>query len=136
MPVNDPPVNLVVLHGHLSSVPKVRSLPSGSTLVQLEVTTPAVGSGAAVGAPAAACSVPVAWFDPPARSGLDPDTPVDTEVVVVGHVRRRWFRAGGVTQSRTEVVADTVVPARRARGVARVRARVLATLAAECDPPT
>lgn len=136
MPVNDLPVNLVVLQGHLSSVPKVRSLPSGSTLVQLEVTTPGVGSGAAVGVPATACSVPVTWFDPPARSGLGPDTPVDTEVVVVGHVRRRWFRAGGVTQSRTEVVADTVVPVRRARAVARVRSRVVAAVAALGDPPT
>ena len=41
---------------------------------------------------------------------------VGAEVVVTGHVRRRFFRAGGGTQSRTEVVADAVVPARsRAR---------------------
>jgi len=29
--------------------------------------------------------------------------------VVIGHVRRRFFRAGGVTASRTEIVADKVV---------------------------
>lgn len=34
---------------------------------------------------------------------------VDTELLVVGTVRRRFFRAGGSTQSRTEVVADKVV---------------------------
>jgi hypothetical protein len=32
-------------------------------------------------------------------------------VVVAGRVRRRYFRAGGVTGSRTEVVADGVVVA-------------------------
>jgi single-strand DNA-binding protein len=36
---------------------------------------------------------------------------------VVGRVRRRFFRAGGTTQSRTEVVADTVVPATQAKRV-------------------
>jgi single-strand DNA-binding protein len=39
----------------------------------------------------------------------------------VGRVRRRFFRAGGTTQSRTEVVADSVVPARQAK---RARAAV------------
>ena len=43
-------------------------------------------------------------------------------VVVVGHVRRRFFRAGGATQSRTEVVAERVragraSPRRRSRAV-------------------
>lgn len=102
--------NLVVLSGHLSSPPRIRTLPSGSTLLQLEVTTPADGA-----MPAA--SVPVVWFDPPARSGIDAATAVETEVTVVGTVRRRFFRAGGATASRTEVVASAVVPARRARRV-------------------
>ena len=34
------------------------------------------------------------------------------EVVVVGRVRRRWFRRGSVTESRVEVAATAVVPAR------------------------
>lgn len=45
--------------------------------------------------------VPVAWYGakrPPRLSAGD-------EVVVTGMVRRRWFRAGGGSQSRTEVVA-------------------------------
>ena len=33
------------------------------------------------------------------------------EVIVVGHVRRRFFRAGGTTQSRTEVVVERLSPA-------------------------
>jgi hypothetical protein len=34
-------------------------------------------------------------------------------------VRRRFFRAGGVTQSRTEVVAAQVIAAKRGRQVER-----------------
>ena len=39
------------------------------------------------------------------------------DVVVIGTVRRRFFRVGGATQSRTEIVADVVIPARRRRRV-------------------
>ncbi len=60
-------------------------------------------------------SVPVVWFAAPASAA---DRDVDEHVLVVGRVRRRFFRAGGVTQSRTEVVADAVVPVRQK---ARVR---------------
>jgi single-strand DNA-binding protein len=54
----------------------------------------------------------VVWFDAPASAG---DYDVDEKVVVVGRVRRRFFQAGGTTQSRTEVVAEAVVPARQAK---------------------
>ncbi|MGH9094200.1 MAG: hypothetical protein ACRDXE_03470, partial [Acidimicrobiales bacterium] len=76
-----------------------RELPSGSRLVAMEVTMrPAEGP---------AETAPVAWFDAPAwASTLAADTPV----VVIGRVRRRFFKAGGGTQSRTEVVAERVVP--------------------------
>ena len=57
-------------------------------------------------------TVPVVWFQPPASAG---DYDVDEKVVVVGRVRRRFFRGAGGTQSRTEVVADAVVPARQAK---------------------
>ena len=36
---------------------------------------------------------------------------------MVGRVRRRFFRAGGGTQSRTEVVATTAIPTRRAAAI-------------------
>lgn len=117
--------NLVVLRGHLTSAPKVRSLPSGSVLVQLEITTPAAEASAS-----AARSAPVVWFDPPARAGLGADTPVGTEVVVVGHVRRRYFRAAGTTQSRTEVVAELAVRASRRREVERALVRAADALVA------
>jgi hypothetical protein len=41
-------------------------------------------------------------------------------------VRRRYFRTGGATQSRTEVVADVVVPARQSAKARRAVQRALA----------
>jgi single-strand DNA-binding protein len=99
--------NLVVLRGTLAAAPRLRELPSGSTLGQFDVTTRD---------DAGTQSVPVAWFDPPATVGqLEPGE----DLVIVGSVRRRFFRAGGVTQSRTEVVAEKVVASRRGRDVKR-----------------
>jgi single-strand DNA-binding protein len=100
-------MNLVVLRGSLSRPPEARDLRSGDVLVAYEVTVPG-----RAGVPAT--SVPVVWFAPPGGAAAA-DLDADTEVVVIGSVRRRFFRAGGATQSRTEVVADRVIPARRAK---------------------
>jgi single-strand DNA-binding protein len=105
--------NVVVLRGRITSEPRVRDLPSGSTVTQLEVTTECDG---------AAVSVPVALFDRATRCGAGDD------VVVAGHVRRRFFRAGGSTQSRTEVVAVDVVRVTRAKTVERLVGRAAAAL--------
>ena len=104
-------MNVVVLKGRLSSDPQLRTLASGSALLSLEITTPA-DEGAA--------SAPVAWFDPPETATFG----CGDEVVVVGTVRRRFFRSPSGTQSRTEVVAREVVPAAK-------RAKVQRLLAAE-----
>jgi single-strand DNA-binding protein len=69
--------------------------------------------------------VPVAWFDAPATGR---DLAAGTDVVVVGSVRRRFFRAGDATQSRTEVVAERIVAARRGREVQRLLGAVIATI--------
>jgi single-strand DNA-binding protein len=112
-------VNVVVVQGHLSRPPEERVLPSGDRVVSLEVTTS--------GPDGRAESVPVAWPDAPAWVlGLGRGT----EVVVRGRVRRRFFRAGTATQSRTEVVADRVVRAARARQVAAVVAEAERRLSA------
>ena len=95
--------------------PRSTVLASGSVVVQLDVTVHEGESPAS--------SVPVAWFDPPASAG---SLAAGREVVVVGRVVRRFFRTPGGTGSRTEVVADRVVPA-TAR--ARVRAAVVAAAA-------
>jgi single-strand DNA-binding protein len=97
-------MNIVVLQGVVSRPAEIRELADGTTLAMLDVATE-TASGRLV--------VPVAWE----ASGRS--VPADgSEVVVTGHVRRRFFRAGGATQSRTEVVADAVVPLR-----SRARAR-------------
>ena len=90
-------VNVAVLIGSLSSDPVERTLPSGDVIASYEVTT---RSGAGTQ------TVPVAWFNAPKRRQKlrGGDT-----VVVTGHVRRRFFRAGGATASRTKVLADRVV---------------------------
>jgi single-strand DNA-binding protein len=99
-------MNLVVIHGTLSRDPELRELPSGDCLVNYEVT---------VRDRSPAESVPVVWIQPTA--GWERIVAGD-EVVLTGRVRRRFFRtAAGGTQSRTEVVADRVVPVRQARRV-------------------
>jgi len=94
--------NLAVLVGTLSREPELRSLPSGDTVLALEVTIRPEG--------AAAESVPIAWFAAPAGAAA---WAVGEELLVIGRTRRRFFRAGGATQSRTEVVASAAVPTRR-----------------------
>jgi single-strand DNA-binding protein len=56
------------------------------------------------------------------------DCAAGDEVVVVGTVRRRFFRAGGATQSRTEVLADKVVRASRTRAAQKLIEGVVALL--------
>ena len=116
-------MNVVVLAGRLSGPPIDRVLESGTRLLSLQVTTQAPDERAE--------SVPVAWFDPQAGA-LDMEE--GDEVVVVGRVRRRFFRTGAGTQSRTEVVADRIVPARRAASVRTALASAVERLATGLDP--
>jgi single-strand DNA-binding protein len=111
-------LNVVVLRGVLSSPPRVRELPSGDALTLLEVTTrgAAEASTAPVVVPEADATI----------AALD----TGAEVVVVGRVARRYFRAGGVTQSRTEVVAELVVQASKRRAVERAVRRAAGLLGA------
>ena len=117
--------NLAVLRGVVVDDPVVRVLASGSTVVQFDVTTETASTDPD-GSPTRA-SVPVSWHDPSA-SALD-SLRGAPEIVVIGTVRRRFFRVGGATQSRTEVVAAEVIPARRRRAVESAIARVVAILA-------
>lgn len=90
-------VNVVALNGTLSRPASRRVLPSGTEVVTMEVTIRREGFPPD--------TVPVAWHNPPAWAGtLDEGV----EVVVLGKVRRRFYRVSGITQSRTEVVADSV----------------------------
>src|SRR5262249_17450566 len=105
-------LNVAVLRGSCSSPAEVRTLPSGTVLAQLQLTTRVSGT---------ALSVPVAVVDPAAWV-----EEIDTgdELVVVGTVRRRFFRAGGGTASRVEVEAEIVARARDRRRLRTLRRRV------------
>ena len=110
--------NVVVLIGRLARPAEARELPSGDRLVAYEVTVDRPGERAE--------TVPVVWFAAPPSAG---DHDVDERMVVVGRVRRRFFRTGGGTQSRTEVVAEAVVSARHTKRAAAALERAQARLA-------
>ena len=95
-------MNVTILCGTLSSDPVWRSLPSGSDVVSLEVTTESAFESRA--------TVPVSVVDPRRVRELERLVTGD-QVLVVGETRRRFFRSGADTGSRTEVRASQVIPA-------------------------
>ncbi len=109
--------NVVVLIGRLARPAEARELPSGDRLVAYEVTVDRPNERAE--------TVPVVWVGAPASAG---DHDVDERMLVVGRVRRRFFRSGGGTQSRTEVVAEAVVNARHTKRAAAALDRAQARL--------
>jgi single-strand DNA-binding protein len=113
--------------GRLSRDPERRELPSGDCVLTLDVSTRPVDGPSE--------SVPVAWYDPPDRPALA----AGDAVVVLGRTRRRFFRAGGATASRTEVVAERVEPLRRQARLETVMAlvgeRLADSVAAHRRPP-
>ena len=109
-------MNVVILRGTLSRPSERRVLPSGATVVAYEVTTRAEDGRVA--------TVPVSWVDATEAGDLE----AGVAVVVSGRVQRRYFRVGGVTQSRTEVVADAVVPAAAKRRATALITRAVASI--------
>ena len=113
-------INLVVVQGVLARPARDVELPSGSRLLSLEVTVRRETGPAE--------PVPVAWFDAPAwATSLDHGD----GVLVLGRVRRRFFRAGGMTQSRTEVIASRVVRSSSRSRVASLLDDAVAVLGTE-----
>lgn len=102
--------NIAVLRGVVRGEPVTRVLPSGDVVVQFDVSTTVRSRGTVSNT-----SVPVAWADPSSASMAC--LADGNELVVVGTVQRRFFRVGGATQSRTEVVAESVISARRRKQV-------------------
>ena len=98
-------MNLVVVQGVVRDEPVARSLSSGQQVIAFELAVPVSES--------ALESVPIVLFDAACTVATD------DEVVVIGRVRKRFFRVGGATQSRTEVVATRIVPTRRRAQVAK-----------------
>ena len=112
-------MNLAVVRGVLSRAPDERVLPSGDRLVAYTVTTPSDAGPAD--------TVPVVWFEPPRSAAA---LAAGDEVVAVGRIRRRFFRADGATRTSTEVVAEKVLPARQERRSAALLAAAAERLAA------
>lgn len=110
-------MNIVLLHGVLTREPEVRTLPSGDEVTSFDLAVRDDGYETEV--------VPISWHAA-SHSMIDKLEP-GSEVVVTGRVRRRFFRVGGATQSRTEVLAAAVVLARQARGVDKALSAALAT---------
>jgi single-strand DNA-binding protein len=103
--------NVVVLTGTITTTPTRRSLATGADVVNFDLATSVDDR---------TISVPIAWYDP--RSSDASSAVVGLEVVVLGTIRRRFFRVGGRTQSRTEVVVESLVAERRAKAARSLRA--------------
>jgi single-strand DNA-binding protein len=109
-------LNLAVVRGIVSSPPETRVLPSATVLVQLQVTTRLETE---------TLSIPVSCWNP--AGWVETVEPGD-EIVVVGRVRRRFFRAGGATASRVELEADVISRASDRRRVQAAVRRATAAL--------
>ncbi len=108
-------LNRVVLVGEISSEPAARELPDGTIVSTFDmVTRTDMGR----------VSVPVSV------SGVPSVAEVGAHVVVIGHVRRRFFRSGASVASRTEVVAHVICPARRRAQARKAVSRVVEDLSA------
>lgn len=112
-------VNLAVLLGTLARPAEARLLPDGVTVWELEVTIRPEGQTSG--------RVPVSWVE-----GSGGERPAGwsagEEVLVVGSVRRRFYRAGGATVSRTDVLAEAVIPTRQRKRAATLLASAVAPL--------
>lgn len=117
-------MNVVLMQGTLSRDPETRSLPSGDIVMSFDLATRFADEPAV--------SAPVVWFEP---SEVGAALAAGDAVVVVGRVRRRFFRSGGSTQSRTEVVAQRVVPVRHTKRAQAAVEQAIAGIVAASAPP-
>jgi hypothetical protein len=91
-------LNLVIVIGNLAKPLEVRNLASGVSIANFDLVVPQID-----GTPD---TVPVALFE---ASDEALQWVSGEALLAVGRVRRRFFRVGPGTQSRTEVVAEKVV---------------------------
>lgn len=84
--------NQALVIGELVTEPERRTLPGGTELFAFGLTVRRDGH--------ATTSVPIVWYDPPKRVN---SWKLGAVIAVCGPVVRRFYRAGGVTASRTEV---------------------------------
>lgn len=111
-------LNMAIVIGNLAKPVEVRNLSSGVSIANFDLVVPQID-----GTPD---TVPVALFEPPDEAL---QWAAGEALVVVGRVRRRFFRAGPSTQSRTEVVAENVVPLSEHEGARMALANVRPVIA-------
>jgi len=99
-------LNLAVVMGNLAKPTQVRALPSGLLFAYFDIQVRRADQSLE--------TVPVALFDAP---GQVSEWATGEGLLAVGRVRRRFFRIGGTTQSRTELVAERVLPLAPEEGV-------------------
>jgi len=99
---------------------QIRTLPSSTELASFSISvSQATGP---------ATSMPVSWSSP-APKVLD-RLETGTEVLAIGRVVRRFYRAGGSTQSRTELVVDRIERLSRRAACRRMVEQVIGHLEA------
>lgn len=110
--------NLVIVRAVINREPEFRVLVSGDEVLAFDMTIRADDGPAE--------SVPVIWTNPPAAAHnfVEGD-----DVVVLGGIRRRFFRSGGTTASRTELNARQMVPVSARAKVRSALDSVLGSLA-------
>lgn len=101
-------MNVAVVAGVLEAPVSIREVASGEPVAAFDLRV--VNRGRSE-------SVPVSW--PTAPTSITRHEPGD-ELVVMGRVRRRFFRAAGSVQSRTELVASSVVAGGQKKRVERL----------------
>ena len=106
--------NVVVVIGRLRRAPEQRVLPDGTAILELEVVSAADGVSA---------TIPVTWVTTSVPSWGDGQS-----VAVLGAVRRRFYRAGGATVSRTDVLASMVLSGHQAGRITAALSRAAAAV--------
>jgi hypothetical protein len=102
-------MNLVVVRGRMAAEASWSTTRTGTVLCTFDLH---------VGAGRDRTVVPVTWSDPPAAAAAR--LSVGDELVVRGRVAKRFISGPGGVRARTDVLADQVVPARRARQAGRL----------------
>ena len=108
-------MNIAIINGTVMSRPVERTLGTGEVATSFDVVTESTSGR---------LTVPVNWVTTVSTLLNEGD-----EVVAVGSIRRRFFQSGGAVQSRTELLASTVLPARRKAAIRRALEASIETIA-------
>jgi single-strand DNA-binding protein len=101
-------VNVVVLAGTVTAEPIERRMPSGDQVTELRLSVPEAGRRL--------LPLPIAAWHATVGSDALQDIAKGDQVLVHGHLVRRFYRSGAGARSLTEVVANGIKKLDRERG--------------------